>query len=184
MGDKVNVKEMLESMSAEDKAEFITALALEAGGEVEGMVDEHVKTALENVDSLTAGIVSERVEAELVKRETASFAKDLVGGGDIGKGLPVDREKLEGFLQSLSTPQLEEARALFSEIQSTGLVDFKEKGSSEKKEAGKKQLSDGMKDVLKLQLERGITVNRFFEANEDLGSMEEYDLSEFEKKED
>lgn len=181
--EKLDVKVLLEAMTPEDKAEFISALALEADGDVAKLIGDHFDTALQAADGKVATIVTERVNAELQKREVTSFAKALVGGGEIGLGLPVKEELLIEFTQSLSSDQLGQAREIFSAIQTTGLIDFQEKGSSKKEEPGTKELSTEMKAIVRSEIARGISLERFFEANDDLGKMSDYDLSEFLPKE-
>ncbi len=181
----MDVKKMLEKMSAEDKAEFITALSLESEGGIAEAIDQQLEAALKNVDSKVADIVDTRVQAELQKRELESFATDLVGGGEIGQGLPVEGDDLTEFLLSLKGDQIEKAKDIFTKIQTQGLTEFEEKGSSKinDEKPGEKELSDDFKKIIKSNLSRGISLEQFFEAQDDM-DLKDYDLSEFEEKDD
>lgn len=176
-----DLQKMLDKLSPEEKAETLTSLILESGGDVADLVSEEIEKSLKEVDSRVAKKVSVRVEAELAKRETIAYAKELVGGDDAGKGLPADGEEMEEFLVSLDDTQLEKAKSIFSAVLKTGVIDFAEKGHEGKKpEGGRKTLSVPMGKVLAQNIEQGISIEKFFETNPDLGKPSEYDLKEFE----
>jgi len=133
-----------------------------------------------------AQMIQERAEAkiELTRSadEIAQFSKDMAA--DEEKGLPVAADKLEKFLLSLTPDQFAEAKEIFAKIAEVGSVSLSEKGHSKKIE-GEAKLSDSMQKALKLSLDGGISVGDFFEANAvDLGKQSDYDLSEFEIKEE
>ena len=133
-----------------------------------------------------AKMIQERADAqiELARSadEIAQFSKKIVAG-DEEKGLPVQVDKLEKFLLSLSPAQYKEAREIFEHIAKTGFVSLSEKGHGKVLE-GTAQLSEDMKKALKMALAGGVSVDDFFEANAvELGKKSDYDLSEFVEKE-
>lgn len=176
-------QKMIAGLSPEEKAEAITTLVLESGGKVTEKVNEEIQKSLDGVDTQVAEKVNVRVEAELAKRETIAYSKELVEGGEAGKGLPVEGEEMEEFLLSLDAPQLKKAQAVFSAVLKTGVVDFNEKGGKGGKEGGSKKLSESMKKTVANSLEQGNSLEDFFKVNEQLGKMSDYDLTEFQKEE-
>jgi len=172
--DMTGKKEVLEEVI--EKPSFTELMA--------GASEEEIANLAES--PAVAQMIQERAEAkiELARSadEIAQFSVKMAA--DEEKGLPVPADKLEKFLLSLSPDQLVEAKEIFAKIAEVGSVSLSEKGHSKKIE-GEAKLSDNMQKALKLSLDGGISVGDFFEANAvDLGKQSDYDLSEFEIKEE
>jgi hypothetical protein len=186
-GDTMDLEKLMKQLadlSEEQREEVLAALLPEGeNGKTPASLEAYVEAQLSDVDSRVSDLVNQQVEAKLAEKETVDLAKSLVGGGDLGQGLPVEREKLEGFLLSLNPKQRKEAGEILTEVQKSGLVDFTEHGSGARREGGKKQFSDEMISVIDGQIARGVSLEAFFEANDDLDPGD-YDLSRWEEKED
>lgn len=179
--DMSDVTKLLEGLTPEAKAEVLTAIVLESGGEVTELIGDEINRQLDGVDGTVAETVQKRVNAELAKRETIAYSKEVVGGA---LALPVDGEEMEEFLLSLDESQLKSAKKIFGSVLKTGLVSFEEKGNQGGAEGGgTKVLSASMVKVLESKVSQGISLEDFFKVNPDLGDMGDYDLSAFETEE-
>ena len=119
----------------------------------------------------------EMVEREQRKNRIMDFTRTVTG-----KGLPVQGEDLTAFLSSLAPDQLTQAEALFTKAAELGKIDFEEHGHS-KVLSGAQPLPDLLKPSLRAWLDAGQSIQSFFETNAvELGSMSDYNLSEFQEK--
>ena len=131
---------------------------------------------------------AELVEAEMRKAHVAEFATRAVGGSDTApRGLPVTKAEIEKFMLDLNeqSPELaKQAEDIFDKVLLEGLVDFSEKGHG--RTNNKSKLPDWAAAELKKWVEAGKDVAEFFQINSDipeLGSADDYNLSEFTKQE-
>lgn len=131
---------------------------------------------------------AELVEAEKRKAHVAEFATRAVSGSDAApRGLPVTKDALEKFMLNLSeqAPELaKQAEDIFEKVLTDGLVDFAEKGHS--RTNNKSALPEWAAKELKKWVEAGKEISEFFAINSDvpeLGNADDYNLSEFVKKE-
>lgn len=111
------------------------------------------------------------------RKELVEFAAEVCGGE---AGLSEKPEDVVAFLESVPEDQVELAQRMLK----AKVVEFGERGSTG---AGndKKKLDGPYATQLRAWQQKGQSVAEFFELNEDiLGQADEYDLSEFEKKED
>jgi len=130
-------------------------------------------------------LIEERVNLRLgeklakMERENkvTTLSRELVG-----KGLPVEAEKLTAFLASLSLEQQEAAEGIFSRIVDTGLIPLAEVGHSQTM-SGTQQLPSEMAALLRSWIGKGLSVEEFFTVNAvELGNQSDYNLSEFKKE--
>jgi hypothetical protein len=114
----------------------------------------------------------------------AELSSRLTGGTDANpRGLPIQSDELVEFLTSLSPEMQAKAESIFSRISESGLVDFKERGSS-RVQTGTAILPPEMAEPLSKWIEEGLKIDEFFKANAaELGVQADYNLTEFLGKE-
>jgi hypothetical protein len=134
-------------------------------------------------------LINERAEAALLaereqKAHIAQLATRLTGGTtEKPVGLTVGHDRIVSFLSALPTELLSEAEAILLSAAEHAAVSFEEIGHSRTIQ-GTQQLPDSIKPVLSAWLGRGLSLEKFFEANSvELGVMSDYDLSQFANKE-
>jgi len=132
-----------------------------------------------------AGVIAtERVAHEQRQAHITDLCSRLSGGTEARPlGLPIPADELAGFLTSLTPEAQAKAEGLLSRIVETGLVDFKERGSS-RVQQGTAILPTEMAVQLRKWLEhKDNTIAEFFTVNAvELGAMSDYNLSEFIKE--
>jgi len=136
----------------------------------------HESIGLQVRELIRQGVSAElsRIHAE---NEIGAFVAQL-------SGLPVKADEVTAFLLELAEPQRIKARAILDACNKAAGVGFTERGHAGVLE-GKAQLSAPMKAVLKTHIAEGGTVESFFEWNQaELGVKSDYDLAEFEAKEE
>ncbi len=125
--------------------------------------------------------MAERLQAEQRKAHIVDFCARIVGGTeDNPQGLPVVQEKMVDLMTRLPVELEQEVEELLTQVIEKKLISFKEQGHAKQLKGGIK-LPEEMKEIYRTS---GLSLQKFFEANApELGAMEDYDLSEFEKKE-
>lgn len=121
----------------------------------------------------------ENAQLEMTRRQNvAALAQRLTSGA---RQLPFTPQALEDVLAKLSDADREIIAPVLEKIQSAGLVNMGEIGSSGQGK-GHRTLAAYALPLLRAWLDKKGTVAEFFAANPELGTAEQYDLSEFEKK--
>ena len=135
---------------------------------------------MQRAEERAAAILAEREHAAKVAR----LASRLTGGtADAPRGLPVEPARLSKFLQALSPELFSEAESILSTAAEKGLISFAEIGHSRIVQ-GQTPLPESIKPILAEWLSRGLSLEKFFETNSvELGSMSDYDLSDYTNKE-
>jgi hypothetical protein len=126
-------------------------------------------------------------KAQLVRdkeqRHIADFARRMTGGSaDAPRGLPVGVEEIETFLADLPQAQREAVESILTRTVEKGLVEFGEVGHS-KRFVNKGKLDPAIASSLTQWVESGLSVDRFFVENPELGDASQYDLSKCEEGE-
>lgn len=168
-------------MTDEEKA----ALREKIREELLAEMAEEKKTEAEMREEIRADVVvefKEQFEAELAEKyerraKLIEFAEELCDGDD--SGLSAKPEDVVAALEALPEDQVESVQALLK----SKMVDFTERGSSGKGKGDKKKLPAEIAVHLHEWMAAKFELAEFFEDNE-MGDPDEYDLSEFEKKED
>lgn len=135
------------------------------------------------VEAQTKQRVTELLAQEQRKANIAELVAKITGGSpETPKGLPVDKDELTAVLLSLPVETSDKLTAMLKKIQTTGLVDFSEKGHDGHGEQ-KSELLPEFKASLKSWVTAGKPIAEFFAINPEVGEMSAYNLSEFETKE-
>lgn len=112
------------------------------------------------------------------QKELTQFAEKICGGD---KGLSMEPEALVGLMVNLEDAQLK----VFQAALTSKVVNFSELGSSRGGQAGRIGLDAVYKGQIQEWLDAGRKLDEWFELNADVvGSAEQYDLTEFDKKEE
>lgn len=98
------------------------------------------------------------------------------------RGLPVGREEIETFLTNLSDKNRAAAESILGRIWESGLTEYTELGHG-KRLQGTAQLDPEIAHQLRKHVDNGGRIKDFFAAAGDvLGDMAQYNLSEYEEK--
>jgi hypothetical protein len=99
-----------------------------------------------------------------------------------GAGLPIDHDKALAFLQALPVELYPEAEAILTAAATRDPINFAEAGHARVVQ-GTQPLPDSIKPILTSWLEKGLSLESFFETNSvELGAMSDYNLTEFIKE--
>jgi len=151
--------------------------------EEEDMTEINLETALANPE--IASEIERRAAlkaAELTAHEKRSQRISELAADMAGKGLATT-EEITAFLTMLPTDEAIDAAAKMLNASLAARVDFEETGHGKTK-TGAQPVPEWVKPLLKKWLEAGQDMEGFFHENAvELGSMEDYNLLEFQKKE-
>ncbi len=112
-------------------------------------------------------------------REIAEFAHRVTNAGT--KVLPQKQEDIIALLNDAPSEDYRlRVQAFLQGVAQTGLADLSEIGSSLDGQ-GNKELANFAKPLLRQWIKKGRDIAEFFDANPELGKMNEYDLAEFVK---
>lgn len=153
-----------------------------AGGEpVFDLTSDVVQAMItERAEQRALALIAQR---EHEGRVTALSARLAGGTPEQPKGLPIAYDRVRAFLAGLSTDQYQDAEAILTAAVEHAPIKFDEAGHSRVLQ-GTQPLPDAIKPVLADWLARGLSMNEFFEINAvELGSMSDYNLTEFLPKE-
>lgn len=176
---EVNLKDLTQDQIAELSKEYASTLGKTA--ELSDLPEPLRNAVQEHINKQTELQLKIRDQ----ERKIAEFADSLIGGSeDETKGLPIDKNSLVDLMKGMKESDREKFQDMLQKIRDAKVVEFEEKGHNRKMQ-GTQQLPDEMKAELQKAIDKGISVDEFFKMNAvDLGSKSEYDLSEFQKKED
>lgn len=118
------------------------------------------------------------------KNKVTQLADRLIGGTpEKPVGLPIERDKLVEFLESVPEKLYSVAEEILVSAASVDRIDFSEAGHS-RVTGGTQPLPEIFKPALTAWLAAGRTLADFFEVNSvELGAMSDYNLIEFESQE-
>lgn len=153
-----------------------------AGGEpVVDLTSDVVQAMItERAEQRALALIAQR---EHDGRVTALAARLAGGTPEQPKGLPIAYDRVRSFLAGLSTDQYQDAEAILTAAVEHAPIKFDEAGHSRVLQ-GTQPLPDAIKPVLADWLARGLSMSEFFEINAvELGSMSDYNLTEFLPKE-
>lgn len=139
--------------------------------------------AVEELGRRATEIAQDAIKAEKRKLHTVEFAAKIVGGTkEKPFGLAVRPQDLVALLLSLPERQ---AKAVEKILEKTldAAVDFSEHGVDSMGYLQKPKLPASYRPYMEKWLEAGKPVAEFFAANPEVGQADEFDLSEFAKKE-
>lgn len=127
------------------------------------------------VEQNTQERVKQLMQVEKNKLHLAELSNKLVGGtSEVQRGLPFKSEELVEFLSLLSDDTQKKAEEIFGKIQSSGLVDFAQKGHGGSNDSGLKQLPA----EYSLNLDSGaLKLADLANPKLGLGDLAQYDLS-------
>jgi hypothetical protein len=135
------------------------------------------------IEQRAANIAELRIAESARKTHISELCVRLTGGtNEHPTGLPIANDELAAFLASLDPDKQATAEALFSRIHDAGMISFSEKGSS-RTQTGNQILPAEMAAPLNRWIAAGKTIEEFFKVNAaELGSMADYNLTEFVKE--
>jgi hypothetical protein len=123
----------------------------------------------------------EMVDAEVSKQRIVEFATTLVGGTkDHPYGLPVRAEEVVALLVSLPPQQAQAVEMMLTKAMKA--INFAEMGVNGEYNAHPR-LPEEFRPMLKTWMDSGKELSAFFSANPEVGSEEDFNLSEFKPKE-
>jgi len=162
------------AMTDEERAELKEQLRQEILTE---MADEQ-QTLAELREQVRVEVEAEMAEKMAKRTELREFAEEVTGGDF---GLAAKPEEIVELLEGIEDEErLQKVQAMLK----AKVVDFSEHGSSRDGQGGKQTLPVVYAELARIWQEQGHDLTEFFEVNKDeLGSMDQYNLSEFEKKE-
>jgi hypothetical protein len=136
------------------------------------------------IETRAANIAELRIAESARKTHISELCARLTGGSnEHPTGLPIANDELAAFLASLDPDKQATAETLFSRIHDAGLINFAEKGSS-RTQTGNQILPAEMAAPLNRWIADGNTVEQFFKVNgAELGTMADYNLTEYLGKE-
>jgi hypothetical protein len=139
--------------------------------------------AIEELGKQAQEIARGAIHLEKRKIHTVQFASKLAGGtAEHPVGLKVRPNEVVALLLSLPEPQaLAVEKILASALE--GAVNFSMRGVDGSGFIQKPELPKEVKGYLKTWVEAGRSVGEFFKVNLELGNPEDYNLSEFTRKE-
>lgn len=160
-------------MTDEERAELKEQLRQELLAEMA----EQEKTIADLREQARAEVEAEMAEKFRKRDELRKFAEEITSG-DFGLAT-----KPEEIVELLASIEDEEQLKRVQEILEAKVVDFTEHGSSRDGQGGKQELPSAYAVLVRAWQEDGHSLAEFFEVNKDeLGSMDQYVLSEFEKQ--
>jgi len=141
------------------------------------MADEQ-QTLAELREQVRVEVEAEMAEKMAKRTKLREFAEEVTGS-DFGLAA-----KPEEIVELLEVIEDEEHLQKIQAMLKAKVVDFSERGSSREGQGGKQKLPAVYVELARTWQEQGHDLTEFFEVNKDeLGSMDQYDLNEFEKKE-
>lgn len=173
MEEHMDLKDLTPEQVAELQSSAIAQLSSNPPAELSALIEA------EATRRMTA-----MLEAEQRKAHVADFAARVVGGSDDKPiGLPVAKDKLVEFMTSLSAEQQKAAEEILSAIHDKAAVDFSEHGHG-KQLTGTAELPEWAKKPLTEWLSAKQPIEQFFAVNSaELGEMKDYNLAEYQPKE-
>ena len=121
--------------------------------------------------------------AETRKNDVVKFASRLVGGTkERPVGLAIRADEIVTVLLSLPEIQAAQVQKLLSKA-FTAAIDFAEKGFEGSNYAFRPRLEGRYNELAHNWVNAGRTIKSFFSENPEVGNAEDFNLSEFEKKE-
>lgn len=153
--------------------------------EISPQLKELLRTpeGIEELGKQAQNMAREAIHLEKRKIHTVQFASKLAGGtSEHPVGLKVRPNEIVALLLSLPEPQaLAVEKILASALD--GAINFSMRGLDGNGFIQKPELPKEVKGYLKTWVEAGKSVPEFFKLNLELGNPEDYNLSEFAKKE-
>ncbi len=174
--DKVKIADLTEDQVAELGMQYVQA---QLGK------DEKVTNLSEYMELEIDKRSDEKIEAQLVlnKRnaDIANFVSEVTEGSEEQTvGLAVPTDKLTELLEGINDDMRELAYVIFKAILDKGIVDFSEQGTTENT-TGKKELPKETQTALN---DGTLKVKDLSMSSMDLGDLNQYNLSKWQKKED
>lgn len=147
--------------------------------EVVDEMAEQAKTRAELEEEVRKEVEAELTERLAERHELVEFAERVCGGED-GNGLSAKPDELVEALELI--PAGAERKRVMAILEAK-VVEFGERGSAREGRGGKKKLEEPYASQLREWLAAECDLDEWFKMNEDVvGSMGDYELSEFEKK--
>jgi len=174
--EESNQSEKGEATMSKKIADFVADPGQAA--ELQALIDERVKTGINT--GLEAALAMEKRKAEVHQ-----FCATVCGGTEEKPhGLPLVPAELEASLIALPEDQAKQLQAMLQKIHDAGAVKFTETGHNADLQ-GKTELPDWAARLLSKWIAEKGELEAFFKMNaNELGAMEDYDLSAYAKKED
>ena len=161
-------------MNDEERA----ALEEEIRNKILAEMAEKEQTVAELREQVQAEVEAEMAEKFKKRAELREFAEEVTSGD---YGLATKPEEIVELLEAIED---DEQLKRVQEMLKAKVVDFSERGSSREGQGGKEKLPSAYAVLVRTWQEEGHDLAEFFEVNKDeLGDMDQYDLSEFEKQE-
>jgi len=121
---------------------------------------------------------NELLTAERLSAKVSGVIAKLTSEGDYALALNADNITAA----ILALPEADKVLELIEEVAGAKVANFAERGSNGRNENEGKSVPDEIKGFLSKWVEAGKEVSEFFSANPELGTADEYDLSEYEKE--
>jgi len=136
------------------------------------------------IETRATELANVKLSAEKRQTHIAEFTARVAGGtAEKPVGLPIPADDLAKFMAALTPEAQEQLETILTRIVDSGMVDFKEHGSS-LTQTGNAVLPPEIAVQLKKWMEiKGNSIDEFFTVNAvELGAMADYNLSEFKEK--
>lgn len=162
-----------------------TPPATELETEISPQLKELLRTpeGIEELGKKAQELARDAIHLEKRKMHTVRFASKLAGGtSEHPVGLKVRPNEVVALLLSLPEPQAQAVEKILASALD-GAVNFSMRGLDGNGFIQKPELPKEVKGYLRTWVDAGKTVGEFFKINLELGNPEDYNLSEFAKKE-
>jgi len=182
-GEK-RMKNKLDELTRDERAALAAEILDEVFDLVRGGQREDGSSLRQEIDTAIRKRVDARVAYEVSQQQAAQdvaeFCMALVGGSaDAPRGLPGAAGEYQSFLMKLTPPLREEAMTLLGKIQMGGMIEFSELGHG-RQLRGKTPLPQAIAS----KLDSGaLTLHDLGAPILDLGDVDDYDLSKWQRKE-
>lgn len=138
---------------------------------------------IEELGKKAQDLARQAIHVEKRKMHTVQFASKLAGGtAEHPVGLRVRPNEIVALLLSLPEPQALAVEKIL-ENALNGAINFSMRGLDGSGFIQKPELSNQVKPYLRTWVDAGKPIDEFFKLNMELGNPEDYNLSEFIKKE-